>query len=116
MSEKRSQHGYYSGNFPKFSSIVVVENTRNQLHLLNLKKMDQLHLLNLKKMDQLHLLNLKKMDQLHLLNLKKMENFFSYKRRIALPKFSKMLLPSRSFNRTKSATKAPEQSVKYAKS
>ena len=94
MSEKRSQHGYYSGNFPKFSSIVVVENTRNQLHLLNLKKMDQLHLLNLKKM----------------------ENFFSYKRRIALPKFSKMLLPSRSFNRTKSATKAPEQSVKYAQS
>ena len=105
MSEKRSQHGYYSGNFPKFSSIVVVENTRNQLHLLNLKKMDQLHLLNLKKMDQLHLLN-----------LKKMENFFSYKRRIALPKFSKMLLPSRSFNHTKSATKAPEQSVKYAQS
>ena len=105
MSEKRSQHGYYSGNFPKFSSIVVVENTPNQLHLLNLKKMDQLHLLNLKKMDQLHLLN-----------LKKMENFFSYKRRIALPKFSKMLLPSRSFNRTKSATKAPEQSVKYAQS
>ena len=94
MSEKRSQHGYYSGNFPKFSSIVVVENTHNQLHLLNLKKMDQLHLLNLKKM----------------------ENFFSYKRRIALPKFSKMLLPSRSFNRTKSATKAPEQSVKYAQS
>ena len=94
MSEKRSQHGYYSGNFPKFSSIVVVENTRNQLHLLNLKKMDQLHLLNLKKM----------------------ENFFSYKRRIALPKFSKMLLPSLSFNRTKSATKAPEQSVKYAQS
>ena len=94
MSEKRSQHGYYSGSFPKFSSIVVVENTRNQLHLLNLKKMDQLHLLNLKKM----------------------ENFFSYKRKIALPKFSKMLLPSRSFNRTKSATKAPEQSVKYAQS
>ena len=70
MSEKRSQHGYYSGNFPKFSSIVVVENTRNQLHFLNLKKMDPLHLLNLKKM----------------------ENFFSYKRRITLPKFSKMLL------------------------